>query len=160
MSNKLAKDENKIIYKNLSCKIHFTEEDGTRLHEINFLKNFGMLYNLLDNLLASKITTNNVNADQISFIINLMNGYDKDDLFDEGKEMNVNKGKSWEKKPLTKANKNFKTNPRKKAKSFFPKNFKEDILEDQNNILINEMKLYTDRNKIIKLFEDKNINAK
>ena len=38
-----------------------------------------MLYNLLANLLTSKITQNNANADQISFIINLMNGYDKDD---------------------------------------------------------------------------------
>ena len=67
------------------------------------------------------------------------------------------------KKTLTKANKKFlnsKTNPRKKIKSFFPKNFKEDILEDQNNILINKMKLYNDRNKVIKLFEGKNFKLR
>ena len=100
---KLAIDENKINYKCLSLKTHFTEEDITRFHEINFLKKYGMLYNLLDNLLTSKIATNNANPDQISFITNLMHGYDKDNLFDEGTNMSVKKGKSWKNKSLTKA---------------------------------------------------------
>ena len=100
---KLAIDENKINYKYLSLKAHFSEEDITRFYEINFLKKYGMLYNLLDNILTSKIATNNANPDQIRFIINLMHGYDKDNLFDEGTDMSVKKCKSWKNKPLTKA---------------------------------------------------------
>ena len=74
-------DENKIKYKELSHKILFTEEDNFRYNEIDFLKKYGTLYNLLDNLLSSKITKSKANADQTSFIISLMNGYDENDLF-------------------------------------------------------------------------------
>lgn len=47
---------------------------------------------MLDNLFTSKITIDNVNADQITFIIDLMHGYDKNDLFSEKRRISVNKG--------------------------------------------------------------------
>ena len=71
---------------------------------------------MLDNLLISKITTNEVNADQISFIINLMHGYDKDDFFDERTEMSVKKRQILEKQNFNKSKQNFlnsKTNTSK-----------------------------------------------
>ena len=142
----------------MSYKILFYDEDNIRSHEINFLKKYGTFYNLLEDLVTSKITVDIANADQISFIINLMRGY-KSNLFGEKTEMSVKKGKSWKKNASIRANKiilSTKTNPRKEIKSF-PKNCKEGTLEDQRNILINSMRLYNGRNKIIKLFEDRNI---
>ena len=57
----------------------------------DFLKVFGTLYDLLDNLLTSKINVDSANADQIAFIINLMHGYVKNDLFDEKIEVSIKK---------------------------------------------------------------------
>ena len=88
-----------------------------------------------------------------------MHGYDKNDLFGQKIEISV-KSKSWKNKALKKADQIFldgKTIPKKEIKGFFPKNLIEDILEDQKNILINAMKVYNCRKKIIRLFEDKNI---
>ena len=90
-----------------------------------------------------------------------MHGYDKNDLFGKKIEISV-KSKSWKNKALKKADQIFldgKTIPKKEIKGFFPKNLIEDILEDQKNILINAMKVYNCRKKIIKLFEDKNIKT-
>ena len=76
----LAKTEVNIKYNNLSYKIFLL--DGT-FHEISFLKKYGSLYSLLENLVNRKTDVNNANADQISFIINQMHGYKDQDLFDK-----------------------------------------------------------------------------
>ena len=75
------KNEGKIDYKHLSYKIYFNEENHFRFHEIDFLENFGTLYDLLKNLVTNKISMDIANSDQIHCIINLMTGYDKNDLF-------------------------------------------------------------------------------
>ena len=85
------------------------------------LKSYGTLYNLLDNLLTSKITTSDADADQISFIISLMHGYNKNDLFDERTDIIVKKGKYWKNKTLTKASKIIKKKSKKRNKKFLPK---------------------------------------
>ena len=77
--NTLAKNKNKINYKNLSCRILLS--DG-KFHEFNFFKKYGNLYDLLQNLVTKKTTVNSANANQISFIINLMNGYNGSKLID------------------------------------------------------------------------------
>ena len=46
-------------------------------------KNYGTLYVLLKNLLINKVNINNVNIDQIHLISNLMQGHNKNYLFDE-----------------------------------------------------------------------------
>ena len=79
----LAKNENKIDYKDLSYKMLFSEENIVKSHEINFLEKYGMLYDLLEDLVTSKININNANIDEIHLISNLMLGYNKNDLFDE-----------------------------------------------------------------------------
>ena len=43
---------------------------------------YGGLYSLLEDLVTRKMTVNSTNADQISFIINLMNGYNESKLID------------------------------------------------------------------------------
>ena len=77
--NTLAKNKNKINYKNLSYRILLSD---SKLHEFNFFKKYGTLYDLLENLATKKTTVNSANADQIPFIINLMNGYDESKLTD------------------------------------------------------------------------------
>ena len=62
----LLKNENKINYKNLSCKILLPDDT---FHEISFLKKYGSLYSFLENLVTRKTTANSPNVDQISFII-------------------------------------------------------------------------------------------
>ena len=42
-------------------------------------------------------------------------------------------------------------------KSFFPPKFNEYLPKDQKSVLLNALNLYNSGNKIIKLFEDKNI---
>ena len=76
-----------INYNYLSYKIYFSEENSTRFHEIDFLKKYGTLYNLL----TSKITVDNANVDKITFIKDLMLGHLKNDLFDEKRGMSVKK---------------------------------------------------------------------
>ena len=61
---------------------------------------------------------------------------------------------------LTKAKKVFldtKTKLKNGIKSFFSKKFKEFISEEQKSVLLNAMNLYNSRNKIIGLFESKDI---
>ena len=69
--NTLAKIENKINYKNLSYRILLF--DG-KFHEFIFFKKYDTLYDLPENLVTKKTTVNSANADQITLIINLMNG--------------------------------------------------------------------------------------
>ena len=69
--NTLAKIENKINYKNLSYRILLF--DG-KFHEFIFFKIYDTLYDLPENLVTKKTTVNSANADQITLIINLMNG--------------------------------------------------------------------------------------
>ena len=88
---RLADSENVINYKYLSYKIYFNEDDSFRFHEFDFLENDGTPYDLLDNLLTKKVTINDAKADQISFIINLMHGCDKNDLFGEKIKISVKK---------------------------------------------------------------------
>ena len=73
-----------------------------RFHEINCLKKYGTLYDMLNNLVTNKISINNANIDQIHLISTLMQGYDKNDLFAEGIE-----SKSWKNEFLEKAQTNF-----------------------------------------------------
>ena len=75
----LVKNENKINYKNLSYKILFPD---VKFHEISFLKKYGSflkkygtLYSLLEDLVTRKTTVDSVNINQISFIFNIMHGY-------------------------------------------------------------------------------------
>ena len=65
----LANNEGIIYDEYLSKKIYFREEDKARYHEIDFWKKYDTLYGLLYNLLTSKITIDNANVDQITFII-------------------------------------------------------------------------------------------
>ena len=44
---------------------------------------------------------------------------------------------------------------KKEIKSFFPKKFKEYISQEQKDVLLNAVKQYNDRSKIIRLFEKK-----
>ena len=50
---------------------------------------------MLENLVTNKTNVNNANADQISLIINLMEEYDKNDLFNESIKISMKKSKSW-----------------------------------------------------------------
>ena len=70
--NTLAKNGNKINYKNLSYKILLS--DG-KFHEFNFCEKYDTLYSFLENLVTKKVTLSSANAAQISFIINVMHGY-------------------------------------------------------------------------------------
>ena len=69
----------RLITKNLSCRILLL--DG-KFNITNFLKKYGTLSSLLEDLVTRKMTVNSVNADQISFIINLMHGYNEGEFFD------------------------------------------------------------------------------
>ena len=77
--NTPAKHENKINYKTLSDRILLS--DG-KFHEFHSFKKYGTLYELLEILVTKKTTVNSVNADQISFIINPINGYNGSKLID------------------------------------------------------------------------------
>ena len=61
----------------------FIEEDAIKSHEIDFLKRYVILQDLFEDLVTSKISTNNANIDQITIIADLMQRYDKNDLADE-----------------------------------------------------------------------------
>ena len=55
--------------------------DGT-FHAIRFLKKYGTLYSLLEDLVTRTMTVNSANADQSSLLIDLMHGYDESKLLD------------------------------------------------------------------------------
>ena len=74
-----ANIESKINYRNLFYK---TLLPNDKFHEFNFFKKYGDLYSLLEDLVPKKTTVNSANAHQISFIINLMNGYNESKLTD------------------------------------------------------------------------------
>ena len=123
----LVKTENKINYKNLFYKILLS--DG-RLHEFIFFKKYDTLYSLLEDLVTKKMTVNSANAAQISFIIDLMHGYDESKLVD----IKAVKNEFFYNTVLTKAKKVFldaKENPKKRIKSFFPPKFKESLSKEQ-----------------------------
>ena len=65
----------------MSYKFYFTEEDNSRFHKTDFLAKYGILYDLLEDLVMNKTNINNANADQISLTVNLLQGYHKNDLF-------------------------------------------------------------------------------
>ena len=74
----------------------------------------------------------------------------------------IKKCASWQEKALNMGKiilKNSKEKPLKSIKTFFPKNFKEEILKEQKYLLLKAVKLYDGRGKIIKLFEDKYVES-
>ena len=88
-----------------------------------------------------------------------MRYYDKDFFY--GKNRDTQKKSDFgQEKALEMARiilRNSKEKPLISIKTFFPKNFKEGILKEQKDALLNAAKVYDSRRKIIKLFEDKNI---
>ena len=106
LSNTPAKNENKINYKNISHRILLSNR---KFHEFNFLKKCGTLYYLLENLVAKKATVNCANADQISFIINLINGYNESKFID----IKATKDEFFYDTVLTKNKKSFLRNSKK-----------------------------------------------
>ena len=79
---KLKLKENEVDYKNLFYKIYFSDKDNVVFHKTNFVKKYGTLYGLLEGLVTRKINIDNANVDQLSFIIKLMYGCNKNNLFD------------------------------------------------------------------------------
>ena len=149
----LTKSENRIDYKNLSYNFLFPD---SKFHIINFLKKYGTLFSLLQSLVTRKMTVDSANADQMSFIINLMHGYSDEKLYDT-KEV---KSEFLHNIALAKPKNVFsdtKNNSKKVLESFFPKNFNTFISKEQTNVLLNAMQLYNYRDNIIRLFENKNI---
>ena len=133
---------------------------NSRLHEFNFSKKIWYLIWLVRRFTnLKKLAVDNVNIDQISFIIGLMKGYDESKLID----LETIKDKSYFPSVfLTKTQRIFldaEKDPNKGIKNFFPSKFKEYLPKDKQGVLLNAMQLYDYRNKIIKLFENKDINV-
>ena len=127
-----------------------------KFHEFNFFKKYGTLYDLLENLATKKTTVNSANADQMPFIINLLNGYNESKLID----IKAIKDEFFYNTVLTKAKKDSidtRKNPQKGIIIFLPDKFREYISNKEKRVLLNAMNLYNGRNKIIKLFESKDI---
>ena len=95
----LAHNEN-IDYEDLSKKICFSEEGNSRSHVIDFLKIFGPLYDLLKDLVTSKINITNKNANQMRFLVYSMMGYYDKDFFYLGNKNRRRKNDSWRDKAL------------------------------------------------------------
>ena len=78
------------------------------------------------------MNTNNANIDQMHLVSNLMQGYDKDDLFAEGI-----KSKSWKNEFFKKVQTIFyysKKNLERGVKSFFPKIFKKALIKTKKTL--------------------------
>ena len=75
----IAKNESSINYRNFSYEILLP---NGRFHKFDLFKKYGTLYGLLKNLLTKKTIIGSANADQISFITDLMHGYDESKLTD------------------------------------------------------------------------------
>ena len=153
--NTLAKNGNKINYKNLSYKKLFF--DG-RFHEISFLNKNGTLYSLLKDVATRKTTVDIANADQNSFIHNLMHGYNVWDFDKKTKIKSTGDGSHSTTLAIAddvflNSNKIFK----KGIKSFFPTKYRKIISQEQKGIFINAMQLYNGRNTIIRIFKNRNI---
>ena len=88
-----------------------------------------------------------------------MKGYDESKLID----LETIKDKSYFHNVfLTKTQRIFldaEKDPNEGIKNFFPSKFKEYLPKDKQGVLLNAMQLYDYRNKIIKLFENKNIKS-
>ena len=95
----LAHNEN-IDYEDLSQKICFSDEGNSRSHVIDFLKIFGPLYDLLKDLVTSKINITNKNANQMRFLVYSMMGYYDKDFFYFGNKNRRRKNYSWRDKAL------------------------------------------------------------
>ena len=89
-------------YKTLSYKIYFSDDDVNRSHVIDFLIIFGTLYDLLKDLVASKINITSTNADQMRFIVYSMMGYYNKDFFIE-QTIYKEKSGSWSDRALNMA---------------------------------------------------------
>ena len=92
------------------------------------------------------------------FIVSLLLGYYDRNLFIEGTKIYKGKSSSGQDKDLDMTKrilKSSKEKPLKSIKYFFPKYFKERILKEQKDVLLNAIKLYDKKSKIIQLFEDK-----
>ena len=120
---RLAKNEHKINYKDLSYKVYFNEEDNFKFHEINFLEKYGMLYDLLEDLLNNKTNIINANIDKLHLIVNLMQGYDKNNLFREKVIISIKKSKSRKNEAFNKAKKIYsnKQSQSREIKNFLSK---------------------------------------
>ena len=105
------------------------------------------------------------NIDQIAFIAYLLIGhYDKKYFIEKAK---VSKKEVFKKESSFSQIKAFnmakmiynnsKRNLLKSTKSLFTKNFKEGTTKEQRAVLLDAIKLYDGRSKIIRLFENKNI---
>lgn len=92
-----------------------------------------MLDDLLNNLLTTNLNINNANIDQIHLLSNLMQEYDKDNLF-AGMDISAINSKSWKNEFLKKAQiifYNSKKKIKKGVKSVSSKEFQKDINEEQ-----------------------------
>ena len=129
MLRKLAENASNINYKNSSYKILLP--DG-KFHEFIFFKKYGTLFSLLEDLVTSKMAVNSANANQISFIINLMYGYDESKLTD----IEAIKNEFFDNTVLTKAKTVFLDTKEttKGIKSFFPKNL-ENIFQTNKRVI-------------------------
>ena len=114
---RLAKNEHKINCKDLSYKVYFNEEDNFKFHEINFLEKYGMLYDLLEDLLNNKTNIINANIDKLHLIVNLMQGYDKNNLFREKVIISIKKINPGKTKLSIKQKKFTITNKRNKQRN-------------------------------------------
>ena len=120
---RLAKNEHKINCKDLSYKVYFNEEDNFKFHEINFWEKYGMLYDFLEDLLNNKTNMINANIDKLHLIVNLMQGYDKNNFFREKVIISIKKSKSRKNEAFNKAKKiyNNKQSQSRKIKNFLSK---------------------------------------
>ena len=115
----LAKNQDKINYEQLVYKIYF----NFRSQKTDFSEKFGTLYDLLKNLLTNKIRIENAIADQLYFIINLTDVYDKNDLVPTKIKTHKKNSDFGEDKAFIKANKIFGNakQKRKRGIKFFSK---------------------------------------
>ena len=93
-----------------------------------------------------------------------MGYYDKFLFIEKAKvfkeEVSKNESGFWQTKAFNMAKiiyNNNKRNPLKSIKTFFPKNFKEGTTQKQKAVMLDAIKLYDSRRKIIRLFENKDI---
>ena len=62
-----------------------------RLHKTDFLEKYGMLYDLLEDLVTNKTNTRVANADEMHLIVSVVQGYDKNDLCSEKMKTSMKK---------------------------------------------------------------------
>ena len=74
----LVKSETKIDYRHLPYKILFP---NSTFYIINILEKYGTIFSLMESLVTRKMSVDNANADQISFIVNSMHGYSDEKLY-------------------------------------------------------------------------------